>query len=449
LRKLIVVAGTDGEKRSVGECHDLGRAETVEHASGNSGGEISEIGNLKFLKETECAPLREPQWMRRSKSLKDFVARMGRARHQPTRRLCVQFCLPAFHNGNLRLVALDRKFMRKPRTPKREQSGSDEAAVHYYNPSSAEEVIASHLRQQRHTEKILREMTKQKGPNPQLVKGPLGLNEAELTAIRQEAVAHFFDGAKLSEELREKRIRNRERFDSRKPDDNYQAELAAVLFARDCEVAVGKAVGEFSDMLTQAVIARYGRKDFSLKLRTRMWAECLRFAMRLARFETAGVWIDKAWGTDPRESPLPHLYRLETIQEQQAAATAWSAKFKVKFEERIRHGSRSWLNEAERKMELRCMLSSAPQRGAMLDKSKRALALLLTTSPGLTTQQMCGKLDVYNERSPGRVPIPTSWERRGAHSWIDAFEKIPASVKTYASSVRRALGITKGSSGAN
>lgn len=334
--------------------------------------------------------------------------------------------------------------MGKQGAGKRSHSPSDEPSVHYYNPSSTEEVIASHLRQQRHSEKILSEMAKQKGPPPHLEKGPLSLNEAELTSIRQEALNYFFDGAKLSEELRERRTRNRETFDTRKPDDDHQAELAAVLFARDCEIAVRKAAGEFSDMLTQAVISRRGRKDFSLKLRTQMWEECLQFAMRLARFETVGVWIDKAWGTDPRESPLPHLYKLESMAEQQAAVTAWSAKFRAKFEERIRHGTPGWLNEAERRMELRCLLSSAPRRGARLDKSKQALASLLMTNPDLTAQQMCVKLDAYNEKSPGRAPIPASWKKRGACSWISAYERIPAPVKTYVSAVRRTIGATKG-----
>ncbi len=316
-------------------------------------------------------------------------------------------------------------------------------SVYYYNPSSTDEVIAAHIRRHRHTANILSEMANQKGPTPHPKKGPLRLTEAELTAIRQEALNHFFDDARLSEELREKRIRNRERYEIRKADDNYQVELAAVLFARDCEIAVGKAVGEFSDMLTQAVIARRGRKDFALKLRTEMWAECLRFAMRLARFETAGVWIDKAWGTDPRESPLPQLYKLESISEQQAAAAAFSGKFKAKFEERIRHGSPSWLNEADRRMELRCLLSSAPRYGAMLDGSKKALASLLMTNPDLTAKQMCAKLDAYNEGNPGRAPVPMSWKSRGARSWIDSYERFPEPVKTYVSSVRRAMGQPK------
>jgi hypothetical protein len=322
-------------------------------------------------------------------------------------------------------------------------------SVYRYNPSSADEVIAAHIRRQRHTTNVLTEMAKHKGPAPQSKKGPLGLTDAELTAIRQEALNHFFDGARLSEELREKRIRSRETYATRKADDNHQVELGAVWFARDCEIAVGKAAGEFSDMLTQAVIARRGRKDFALKLRTEMWAECLRFAMRLAQYDTASVWVEKAWGTDPRESPLPSLYKLESISEQQAAVAEFSGRFRAKFEERIRHGSPNWLNEADRRMELRCLLSSAPKHGAMLDGSKKALALLLITNPDLTAKQTCAKLDAYNEKNTGGAPIPASWKNRGARSWIESYENFPGPVKTYVSSVRQAMRLAKGTSAMN
>ena len=321
----------------------------------------------------------------------------------------------------------------------------DVRGIHYYDPSSIEEVIESYLRQQRNSANILREMG---GKPPAFKKGPLELDEAELNAIRREVVNHFFDGAKLSDELREQRKRFRENFTQRL--DRFQrhadtevhnvAELQAVLFARNCEAAVGKACGDFADLLTQAVIARRGRKDFPLNLHREMWAECLRFAMGLARFETAGVWIDKAWGTDPRESPLPHLSKLESSSEQVAQVTKFVEKFRPQFEERIRHGSPGWLNEADRRIELRCLLSSAPQRRANLnDPSKKAVALLLTANSELSSEKVCGKLDSRNDRAPMSAPIPRAWAKRGVRSWVDARSKFQGSVDTYISSIRKAL----------
>ena len=59
------------------------------------------------------------------------------------------------------------------------------------------------------------------------------------------------------------RIRNGEGYDP-EADDEYEVEFAAVLFARDGEMPSGKPLARFSDLLTQAVIARRGRKDFTL-----------------------------------------------------------------------------------------------------------------------------------------------------------------------------------------
>lgn len=348
---------------------------------------------------------------------------------------------PGFQNGDHRLDSKGPKAVGKSGKTKSDQSESEGMSAYYCDPSSAEQVIESHLRRQRHTEKILREMTKEKGLGRQAERRQLGLTDTELTCIRQEALNYFFDSASLSEELRQKRVRNRERFESRRLGDNDQSTTAAVLFARHCEVAIKKAVGEFSDMLTQTVIARRGRKDMPLKLRRQMWEECLSFAMELTRFETVGVWIDKAWGTDPRESPLPHLCRLGSNSDQQASLAAWSAEFRTRFEDVVRHGSSSWLNEADRKMDLRCLLTSAPRRAMSPDKCKQALALLLTGNRNLTTEQLCVKSDGYNEQVPERVPIPASWQRQGARSWIGAYERFPGRVKTYVSSVRRAMGL--------
>jgi hypothetical protein len=329
---------------------------------------------------------------------------------------------------------------------KREEPQEDDAAYfHQYNPSSVEEVIRARLRRQRHAERTLTEMARGNGPNPLLAKGHLGLNEAELGAIRYEGTKRFFGNAKLPEELRAQRERFRERVFERReefrknPQDtlSHLSRLQAVLFSSACEIAVQSAAGEFADMLTQAVIGRTGRKDFSSKLRTEMWRECLGFAMRLARWEVASVWIDRAWGHDPRESPIALPPGAE-LQEEKEAAEAFSAEFRKVFDERMRHGSPSWLGEAERRIELRVLLSMAAQRRVVLDDpSKKAVALLLTVSPNLSAEQICGKLDAKNESKLSNAPIPRSWKKRGADSWCDAHGRFKGSVETYISSIRK------------
>lgn len=314
-----------------------------------------------------------------------------------------------------------------------------------YSPGSVDDTIESHIRHLRRVQKVVGKTQKEQ-------RGPLGLSATELSAIYREAMAGFVDSAKLSEELREQRQRFRETFDDRlarflkSPDAemNRLAETQAVLFARQCDKAIGRATSEFADMLTQAVIARRGRKDFSLRFLKEIWAECLRFATGLSDFKFAGTWIDEAWGIDPREAPLPHLYRLDTISDMQAAAASFVGKFRPRFEDRIRMCSSGWLNEAANRIELRQLLSAAsPHKLNTGDPSKTVITQLLLATPHLTTEQVCGKLDAANEKGAGRAPLPKAWQRRGARSWVDAYARFCASVKTFVSTVRKESGIPR------
>ena len=316
-----------------------------------------------------------------------------------------------------------------------------------YDPSSIEHVIEARLRREEIEAKRFPEWAETNGSKLPLKSAAMGLNEVELDAIWLEGWALFLASARLSDDLRDERERFRANFHDRvdrflKDADREISGLAdrhAVLFAMTCENAIKRVTGEFADLLTQAVIVRRGRKDFPLSLRADMWAECLRFSMKLSRFEAAGLWVDRAWGHAPYESPLPHLHRLDSIALQQAEADKFSEKFKARFEDRIRHGSPEWLNEAERRIYLRTLLSVVPQRRARLDDpSKLAVLNLLFRKPDLQAKQVCAKLDGANERVAGRpiAPLPDKWGKRGVRSWIEAYERFPGNVKTYISKVR-------------
>jgi hypothetical protein len=317
-----------------------------------------------------------------------------------------------------------------------------------FNPELKEHVIESRLRRQEMMERGRREAV-QSEPH-RFKKGSLGLSEAELTMIRWEAELQFFDGAKLSDELRNQREQFRQDFDKRveyflRNSDRAIREVAesqAPRFAVTCGRAIGKATGQFADMLAQAVIARRGSKDFSLKLHTELWAACLDFAMGLAGYGMASMWVEKAWGDVIREHPLPHITRLGTIEEQSSQAEKFMDAFRPAFR-RIVHGSPEWLAEAERKINLRRLLSNSPQRRAkrVSDKSKQAVAMLLTISPKLSAKQVCGKLDDRNEKIPDSVPIPKSWQKPGVRLWIEAHDIFPKRVNTFISKVRKEAGI--------
>jgi hypothetical protein len=318
-----------------------------------------------------------------------------------------------------------------------------------YDPSSIEQLIEARLRREEIAQIRLRERADAGEASLPFKRDALGLTGVELDAIWREAWNRFLVTASLSDELREQRQRFRETFTERleafrKNSDRAIADTArshAVLFSRDCERAIGKAAGEFADMLVQVVIARRGRKDFRLDLRTKIWAECLRFAMRLARWESASVWVEHAWGSvSGRESPVP-ISADAGHEEQKRIAEAFSSEFRKMFGERIRHGSPGWLNEAERRIQLRCLLSYAPQRRARLDDvSKSAVARILTLSPRLTAREVCLRLDKIT------ALVPKAWQKKGVRLWAEAYRRFPRNVKSYISKIKNESGISQISS---
>lgn len=316
-----------------------------------------------------------------------------------------------------------------------------------FNPNSIEQVIEAHLRRVDGIERAKRD-ARQAKPR-RFRKGALGLSEAEIASIRWEALLRFLESARLPDELRERRSCYREKYEerverfSKMPQALRDIEIAreadssAVLFARECRIAIARTTGHFADMLTQAAISRRGRKDFPLAFRTKLWTECLEFATNLNP-GLASEWAGRAWGNDPREEALPHVCRLDTIEEQMKENNKFFQPFIQKFRARLQHASPVWLDEAERRITLRCLLSNAPGKHETLgDKSKRGVAVLLLVTPGLTTKQVCGKLDSHNERNQENTPLPAPWKRKGARCWIDALDRFPQSVKTYVSKIRR------------
>lgn len=324
-----------------------------------------------------------------------------------------------------------------------------------FDPSSIEHVIEAHLRRQDGHERVMRRSGK--AEPLRFKRGAFGLSDAEIASIRWEAVLGFLESARLPDELRERRAYYRDKYEerierfSKMPQALRDIEIAreadfcAVVLARECEIAIARTTGHFADMLTQAAISRRGRKDFPLALRAKMWTECLEFAMSLNP-GLASEWAGRAWGNDRREEALPHVHRLGSTDEQRKESNKFYQPFCNKLQSRLRRASPAWLDEAERRITLRCLLSYAPGRPETPeDKSKKAVAILLMATPGLTAKQVCGKLDASNERSPDSAPIPASWKRKGARSWIDGYEHFPNLVQPYISKVKRQFAKTAGS----
>src|SRR5437660_2454393 len=148
------------------------------------------------------------------------------------------------------------------------------------DPSSVESIVSSHKRQLRWSEECFKEAVDY-GPDPTRKRGLLGLTPYELLALRQHATKQFYESARLSEELRQQRQKPRSKPPLASPSD---PELYAVFFARICDPSISEACGEYADLLTQAVLARRGRKALPPRLMEELWSEALRFRMDLAKW---------------------------------------------------------------------------------------------------------------------------------------------------------------------
>ncbi len=184
--------------------------------------------------------------------------------------------------------------MKSTRPPRKNKDGRA------YDPTSLESVIEARLHHQR-------ELAASSVPTRTSRVSTLHLDKAELNVLRHEIATRFLEAANLSEELRGERERFRQSTDERivsiqEGGDPVIIELArrlAAAFSQHYEIAIERATGEFSDVLTQAVIARLGRKDFSWRIRAAIWAECLSFAKDLVhsrhdRDEACGIGVRMA-----------------------------------------------------------------------------------------------------------------------------------------------------------
>jgi len=192
-------------------------------------------------------------------------------------------------------------------------------SVDSFDPTSIPDVIAHRDRRNAALEKA------SQSSNPTVCERLLGLDFGLVVAVRRRVVGQFLDEARLSEELRESRQRLREN-----PGSRFDPELARVLFALACRDAVKKATGEYADALAQALSAKQGKRDRLHAVRRELSGECLWFANDLVCGGLCLQWVDKAWGSDWRERPVPVGPGL-SVQEGLEATAPFREKFQETF----------------------------------------------------------------------------------------------------------------------
>ena len=160
---------------------------------------------------------------------------------------------------------------------------------------------------------------------------------------------------------------------------------------------VRRSVGEFADLITQTRIAQ--RKKITADFRKFVLEESLTLGAFLSSWYEAGKWLAIARGTlflsEEKTKVEPYLSFLAELEKNMARV----------------------IPEAERRISLRCVISSAPvQTVSEKDKLELQIARIRADNPDYSQLQICRKLDVLG------IPLRKIWRKFRFRLWQDIME---------------------------
>jgi len=178
-------------------------------------------------------------------------------------------------------------------------------------------------------------------------------------------------------------------------------------------LCVEATVGKFADLLTQAVIARGRAVSSQARL------EVVREALSLA-----SLLEEVAIGTLSEEIPIP-------------------PRKEKQFMKQLSTFLHEWTTEAERKVELRCILTLGGTRLKRQPETgpKAAIGYLKDRCPEISHKGICARLDGFNDRSENEevpYPVPDSWfQENNDRTWSGNLrhKRTKKRVKTFISKV--------------
>jgi hypothetical protein len=227
---------------------------------------------------------------------------------------------------------------------------------------------------------------------------PLKLSEDEASFFRRHIIADLLDSAPLY--LFQKWVLQPK---------GYTKEYLVWEHAKAYSKAVQHAVGEFADLLTQAVMAKAKRRDVSEKQREAIWEQAILFGDELLTLDMWSVWI------------IRHA-------EQFASEPVFGDKETEALGNRLKLDRRECLGEADDRINLRILLAGGREAATRIDRVRREIAKLMLEFPGADNQRLCREIDKRNEKalshsSDGKVPMPAPdfLKRRGIRLWAGAF----------------------------
>ena len=185
--------------------------------------------------------------------------------------------------------------------------------------------------------------------------------------------------------------------------------------------SVEEAVGEFADLLTQALLA--GRTAINREARTKIFREAMRFSEMLREESSLveGIFYTVLKVKPPSSIPASHM---EAVRSEIAGCRD------------------EWGYEVMRKINLRCLISrsgSGPSSLLPRDELKIWISLTKGRHSKISQIDLCGMLDEYNDKYKYPYPLPESWaQRSGERTWSHSFtcEKTKPLMKRFLSGIK-------------
>lgn len=280
------------------------------------------------------------------------------------------------------------------------------------------------------------------GPTPSAKTGDLGLSKNELYVLQRHVLQNSQRRAKLSTaeiELLDRHLKP-------VPLDRFAKEHLVFEHAKTYKTAVEEAVGELADLVTQAALARKTRRILKDRDRVAIWLEAIRFSELLTRVEVWGKWCDAA-GVPGHTEP------------------AFGDPERQSFWRQVLMYRSDWLREADRRMDIRALLSGVRDRTRQLDPLHKAIAQLMftlghpnhsrrgssgTLEAAVSDLDICREMDSQNERALSEsrsvpFPVPGFLERKQVRLWAGPFQDknlvLTQRLYEFLSKIRRRFGL--------
>lgn len=250
----------------------------------------------------------------------------------------------------------------------------------------------------------------------------LKLSEDALLFLRRHVVQEFFSRAQIGN--------NERRYIE---SGRYTKDFWVVEHARTYAKAICWAVGEFADVITQAVLSRASQHDISETVRGAVWSEALRFGDDLATVGVWSAWFEKCY--------FPNV--------SDPNSTAWTDQDRGTFVERVRYARGLWLQEADRCINLRLLLAGAREKVRRIEPKRREVAKLMVENPSCSDRDLTVKIDslnapAYSRQNPPPCPPPGFLKTR---LWAEAFEpgreRDAQKMHEYFSKIRKQFSISR------